>query len=310
MSYAPVVVFAYKRKDKLELCLSALEKNRDADRTDLYIFVDGAKGSTDEPQVEEVRNFVREYTKKSIFKSVKVIVREKNVGLANSIISGVTEVITEHHKAIIVEDDLITAEDFILYMNDALNYYEPYQEYGSISAYSYPLKELKKYNKDIFVTGKGECWGWGTWQNRWEKVDWEVKSYEEYIHNTKMRKQFENLETGLDDMLIAQMQGEIDSWAVRWCYHLFRSQLLTVYPRVSRVINIGMDGSGTHCSSIAQINSDINHTVAHCKFERMPINKKMEKKSAKFIVGPLYKRLLRRIWYKMHEFKVWIREHI
>lgn len=281
MSFAPIALFAYKRVDKLQLCVEALATNQYADKTDLIIFSDGYKGEQDKQQVEEVRLFLKEAPFKIYFQSVKVIERDKNLGLANSIIGGVTQVINEYGKIIVVEDDLITAPDFICYMNAGLNYYEKLPKYGSISAYTYPLKELKTYKKDVYVTRKGDCWGWGTWKDRWTGVDWEVKDFEEYFKDRELRRQFDQLEKGLDNMLVRQMNGQIDSWAVRWCYHLYKKGQLTVYPRESRTRNIGLDGSGTHCTETNRYNVTFQKQ-RECKFEDLEVDQFLEQKNAVF----------------------------
>ena len=197
-NYAPIALFAYKREDKLKLCIEALSKNELADKTDLFIFSDGYKDEQDKKQVEEVRKYIRSFLQKNDFKKVEMIERDKNLGLAKSIISGVTQIINLYGKIIVVEDDLITSVDFLQYMNDGLEYYSDFKDYGSISGYTYPLKSLKKYRKDIYVTKKGECWGWGTWKDRWEDVDWTIRDYQEYLQNKKMRLGFDDLEYGID----------------------------------------------------------------------------------------------------------------
>lgn len=289
MTYAPVAVFAYSRADKLKKCLEALERNPLVDRTDLFLFADGAKGATDYEKVEQVKDFIHQYQKESKFSSVTVIEQPQNLGLANSIIGGVTKVINEHKKIIVVEDDLIVSEDFLSYMNQGLDYYEDMKEYGSISSYTYPLPELKNYPKDIYVTHKGECQGWGTWYDRWHEVDWTVSDFGVYMRDKKKRKAFDAIEKGLDSMLIAQQAGQVDSWAVRWCYHLFNHQLLTVYPRVSRVRNIGFDGSGVNSGDSEMVARRHNGDVISRKdyngkssvaFERMPANMELEHKAA------------------------------
>ncbi len=47
-------------------------------------------------------------------------------------------------------------------------------------------------------------------------------------------------------MLDKQMKGEMDSWAIRWCYHQFRKQSFTVYPVFSKVKNNGFGEDATH----------------------------------------------------------------
>lgn len=286
----PIVLFAYKREDKLRECLQALEANYGADKTTLYIFCDGPKNKDDVKGVQCVREYLHTYSKHCGFKQVYVKESESNKGLANSVIGGVTEIINKHGKVIVVEDDLITACDFLQYMNEALNYYENMEEYGSISAYTLPMKQLEKYSKDVYVTRKGECWGWGTWQDRWDKVDWSVSDFNEYYNDKKRRKAFDSIEYGLDNMLIMQMNGKIDSWAVRWCYHLFFHNLLTVYPRVSKTLNIGFDGSGTHCEADGDLyGKGLKNVEQKYNFERLPLNPKLERKSSLYARNAMIK---------------------
>ena len=116
--YAPVIVFTYKRLDKTRECLNALCNNRDCDKTDIIIFSDGPKTPSDVESVESVRIYLRKFCDENkSFKNIQLVISEKNKGLATSIIEGVTKVINEYGTAIVVEDDLVTAEDFLEYMN-------------------------------------------------------------------------------------------------------------------------------------------------------------------------------------------------
>lgn len=302
MTVAPVVVFAYNRAEKLKMCLKALETNSLVEKTDLFIFSDAAKRVEDTEKVVQVRNFIHQYQQNSKFKKITVVEQPHNLGLSKSIIGGVTRVISEYQKAIVVEDDLIVSEDFLIYMNQALDYYQDMREYGSISAYTYPIPELKEYDKDIYVTRKGDCWGWGTWRDRWIQVDWSVSDFEAYVNDKKRRKAFNAIQYGIDSMLVSQQAGEIDSWAVRWCYYLFFHHLLTVYPRVSRTKNIGFDGSGVHCADSKADNEKYNENQwnevpdREIIFERLPVNQVLEKKAAAFEKLPWIKRMIHRIF--------------
>lgn len=293
MKYAPIAVFAYKRADKLEKCIEALEKNKGVENTDLFIFADGAKGEADIDQVNEVREYIKKYEKISKFRTVTVEEKKTNIGLANSIITGVTSVIEKYGKIIVVEDDLLTAPDFIEYMNGALNYYRDKKQYGSISGYTYPLEELKNYEKDVYAIRKGECWGWGTWKDRWINVDWKVKDFKQYRYNPFKRRAFKKLEYGLDRMLINQMTGKSDSWAVRWCYHLFKTGQLTVYPKVSKTLNIGFDNSGTHCNDRNEIYQQNIIKQQYCtKYEEVDVDSILEHAVSVYEKNSLPKKVL------------------
>lgn len=279
---APVVVFVYCRPEHTRKTLQALNKNILASETELYIYADNAKSQNAVEGVKAVREYIDSFKDEAVFKKVKIVKSEKNKGLANSIITGVTEVINKYGKAIIVEDDLVTSKDFLRYMNGALNFYCDNPKIGSISAYTYDIASLKNYEGDVYMTYKGECWGWATWENRWNKVDWSVKNYREFYKNAKKRKAFDSLELGLTHMLDMQMCGKIDSWAVRWVYHLFEHNLMTVYPKMPKVVNIGFDGSGTHCKVVRKIDCNISSQEVEVKFENLEVDPEIAKQVARY----------------------------
>lgn len=241
---APVVMFVYNRLDSVEQTIENLKKNELADQTDLFIFSDAAKK---EKQAESVK-LVREYIHKIVgFKSVQIIEAEKNKGLAKSVITGVTEIINKRGKVIVVEDDLITAPQFLAFMNDALDFYESEKKIWSISGYQFPFELPETYTKSVYTAYRSSSWGWATWKDRWETIDWEIKDYSEYKYNPVKIAKFCKGGTDLDKMLRYQMQGKIDSWAIRWCYNQYKQNKLTIYPTESLVNSIGTDGRGTHC---------------------------------------------------------------
>ena len=292
---APVILFVYKRKDKTEKCIKALEENRYVEDTDLVIFADGYKNESDKGLVNDVRDYIRAYQNESRFHKVKIYESQQNKGLANSIINGVSLVMEEYGRAIIVEDDILTSHDFLQYMNEGLDFYEKDQKYGSISAFTYPLRQLKKYKKDIYVTRKGECWGWATWKDRWERVDWKVSSFDEYFSNEEIRKKFDELQFGIDHMLCDWKNGKIDSWAVRWCYHLFINEQLTVYPRISKTMNIGMDGSGTNCGESVEYKLINDNNNLPFRFEFLDIDYRLEHAASIFEKDNIWKKMF---WIK------------
>lgn len=279
---APVIVFVYCREEHTRKTLQALNNNNLAEETDLYIYSDYAKRESNVEDVKKVRNLIDDFKETSKFRSVTIVKAEKNKGLANSIIDGVTEVINKHGKAIIVEDDLITSEDFLEYMNGALDFYKDNDKIGSISAYTYDINAMKNYDKDVYMTYKGECWGWATWKDRWENVDWQVKDYNSFYHDLKKRRAFDKLELGLVHMLDMQMAGKIDSWAVRWVYHLFENNLMTVYPAVSKVVNFGFDGSGTHCKVVRKVDENLEAEGKKYKFENMNVDPVIAKQVGRY----------------------------
>jgi hypothetical protein len=243
MSPAPLILFTYKRLDILKRTIEKLQQNTLANQSVLYIYSDAAKHEEDETVINEVRKYLRSITG---FKEVTVIEAINNKGLAKSIIDGVGEVLKQYDRAIVLEDDILTTTNFLTYMNDALSFYEDKKQVFSICGYSDNLKISPSYPYDVYFTKRGSSWGWATWKDRWEPIDWRVKDYNEFKKNRSLKKKFNEMGSDLSSMLKKRMEGRIDSWAIRWCYYQFKHNLYSVYPVVSKVHNIGFDTNATN----------------------------------------------------------------
>ena len=292
---APIVLFVYNRLDHTQGVIETLLKNTLAKESEFYIFSDAAKTENGVEKVNEVRKFIRDDSWHTGFKKVSIIEAEKNKGLAKSIIGGVSEIIQKYGKVIVLEDDLKLSPYFLEYMNDALEYYREDEKIWSISGYSFPMKSLKKYSHDIFYSYRGCSWGWATWADRWETVDWQVKEYEQFINDPKWIEHFNRGGVDLTNMLKMQMDGKIDSWAIRWCFSQSNQDMYTVYPRISYLENAGCDGSGIHSSVYDEYYTDMSQCVPKCKFETLKIEKKIAKEFQMKYKDTIRKKIRRRL---------------
>jgi hypothetical protein len=240
---APIALFVYKRLDHVQKTLESLSKNQLANRSDLYIFSDYAKSLSDVSTINGVRNYC---SKVKNFKSIKIVNRSQNFGLAKNLVSGISEVLKNNDKIIVIEDDLITDKYFLQYMNDSLNKFQNNKEVISIHGYLYPLK--KNMSKPSFLKG-ADCWGWGTWKRGWDLYNADTNFLLNEIISNKKEKEF-NFNNSYDyvGMLKRTLHKSHSSWAVKWYASAFIKNKLTLYPPHSLVHNIGNDGSGTNSS--------------------------------------------------------------
>ncbi|MGN0407085.1 MAG: glycosyl transferase [Bacteroides sp.] len=252
---APIIVFAYNRKDHLERTINALAANEGAGASDLFVFVDAPKQGAADERNEAVRSFLTEYKqaheKDGTFNSITLTMAAEHKGLANSVISGVSLVIEKYKCAIVVEDDIVTSPYFLNYMNDALEYYKDDKKVWSISGYTLPLKSLQNYSDDVYAFYRCCSWGWATWEDRWKLNDWEVKDFADFDRNFFKRRKFNRGGRDLSFQLDRQMLGWIDSWAIRWGYNEYKNDMVTIYPAASYVDNEGFDGTGTHFGTVS-----------------------------------------------------------
>lgn len=271
---APIVLFVYNRPKHTQDMIEALAKNNFAKESDVYIFSDNAKKEKDIENVRKVRTYIDSIKQKNWFANVYIEKAEKNKGLAKSVINGVTKVINKYDKVIVLEDDLIPSKVFLEYMNKALDFYEKKESIWSISGYNIPIQIPKNYKFDIYLGYRGCSWGWATWKDRWNTVDWKVSDYKEFKNNYKKRKQMNRGGPDMAQMLDSQMQGLCDSWAIRWCYEQSKQNKYTIYPVKSLVINQGLDGTGTHSGTTKDFDVEISERIPEL-YNNLPVDKEI-----------------------------------
>lgn len=243
---APIALFAYKRPDHLAATLQALMRNNLVEQTDLFVFSDGPRSSADIAAIETVRNIVRRCEG---FSSVSLIEREHNFGLAKSIITGVSSLLERFECVIVLEDDHVTSANFIAYMNSALSHYRIDPHAFSVTAFSYPTKYFhipEEYDFDTFAAYRCCSNSWGTWRDRWQRVDWRMRYFSSFSRDIDAQRAFNRGGKDLSAMLEMQYNGQIDSWAIRFCYAHFVNSMHCIYPIKTLLKDIGLDNSGTH----------------------------------------------------------------
>jgi hypothetical protein len=255
LNLAPITLFVYNRPWHTRQTIEALQKNELAEDSELFIFSDGPKNEAAEEDVREVRGYIRTV---SGFKNISIIERAKNWGLAASIIDGVTKVLNEYGRVIVLEDDLVTSPYFLRFMNEALILYQHEEKVISIHGYIYSVKgELPQ---TFFLKDPG-CWGWATWKRGWDIFQSDGQKLLNELREKKLTKQFDyNGAYPYTKMLEDQIYGKNNSWAVRWYAATFLKDKLTLYPGSSLVQHIGNDGTGTHCGKSDFLNCDMANT--------------------------------------------------
>lgn len=242
MTCAPILLFVYNRPEHTRRCIESLTRNALAADSTLYIYADGPKDTTQQTAVDEVRSYLRTI---SGFKTVNLIERKENWGLARNIIDGVTTQVNHYGKVIVLEDDLVVAPYFLQFMNDALETYKDEPKVGHIQACDFTQDSSLPETFLIKWTGS---WGWATWERAWKHFNPNGKALLEELEQRKLTYTFDfNGKYGFTRMLRRQIEGKNNSWAIRWNASLFLKDILSLNVGRSLVQNEGFDGSGTNC---------------------------------------------------------------
>ena len=246
MNYAPIVLFTYNRADHTKQAVESLLKNEEAKDSDLFIFSDGPKNEKAKKGVEENRAYIKTLSNSPLkgegFRSVTIVEREKNWGLANSLIAGITEIVNKYGRVIVVEDDLILSPYFLQYMNEALEKYKDMDNVGAISAY---VPTSSPNLPKTYFLRYFHCWGWATWKRSWELLELDPHIL---LRRLRFKKTYFDVGGGAGAYgnLYCQKIGLVDSWWVRLYASFFLAEKLTLFPHHSLVTNNGQDGTGTH----------------------------------------------------------------
>lgn len=250
---APVIVFAFNRVDHLRRTFDALMENIGADEAEIFVYVD--KPADDDVVNIKKNKKVVEYllSQKEVFdkafKRVEYRIAEKRKGVRVNITSGISEVIHEYGRAIMVEDDILTAKDFLKVMDDMLEFYEQDERVFTVGGYSEPLKSLESYDKDVYAIYRTSSWGWGTWADRFDTIDFEMSDGAALLKDKALMKKLKRGGTDLPGMIHNQLAGLSDAWDIQATLAQAMQDRFTVLTTESRVINMGLDNSGVHCST-------------------------------------------------------------
>lgn len=241
---SPICLFVYKRYNTTKLMLESLLACPECADSELYVFMDEARNDAEAEDVEKVRALFDDLKG---FKTIHPYPARMNKGMARSVIDGVTTVLNQHESVIVLEDDLVVAPDFLTFMNAAIETYKNREDIWSISGYTPELKETAQYDKSgVFIVPRAQCWGWATWRDRWETVDWEVSNFNHLARHKKLRDKFNMGGNDLFRTLEMERRERIESWAVRWAYAASKQNKWTVNPMLSKVQNIGLKSSTSH----------------------------------------------------------------
>ena len=252
MNHAPILLFAYNRPAHLRNTLDALKRNPGASDSQLFVYSDAARTADDQEAVDEVRRMLRNVDG---FKTVEVVERKENWGLARNVIDGVGTIVERFDRVIVLEDDLVTAPGFLAFMNNALETYKDEPRVGHIQACDF-TKDASL--PDTFLIKWTGSWGWATWKRAWAHFNPDGKALLKELEDRKLTYRFDfNGRYGYTRMLRRQIEGKNNSWAIRWNASLFLADILSLNVGRSLVQNEGFDGSGTNCGGGGLYASDL-----------------------------------------------------
>lgn len=265
MKLAPVALFVYNRADNTRRTLEALSHNTLAGETDVYVFSDGGKNEQSWALVNEVRNVVLTFRPSPLggneggFKSLTLVERPENFYLERNITEGIAQVLNEHDRIIVLEDDMVTSPYFLQYMNDGLNLYADNPRVMHIAAFT----NLALDDVPFYFTPHMSGWGWGTWKDRWNGHFLHYKTREEALDGLT-DEDLDRIQYGGAFRCLGSLDKRPIPWDICWELAIYRAKGLCLSPGRTLVRNIGL-AQGTHFRSF--------RILQRYEFDREPLDK-------------------------------------
>lgn len=269
-----IALFVYNRPEHTKITIQNLIKNLRSKEYELYVFSDAPKKNHEKSKVKIIRKNIK---KIKHFKKLRLIQRQKNLGLYKSIKLGLDYLFVKYEKVIVLEDDIQTNKHFLNYMTKGLEFFNDRKYVGSISGYSFTDKFPKNYKERFYLGYRHSSWGWGTWRKIWKEINWNKN----WIKRKSQTKNFsDKFNSGGNDMfhiLKEQIKGNINSWSIIFDLNCFLKNKFCLCPKKSLIRNFGFDGSGTHCKKDTNVFDNFDKNFQIKKFKDIKINNKIIK---------------------------------
>ena len=240
------VIFTFNRSAHTKKVLDSIRQSNVLPQK-LLVFHDGPKTDTNLDDWNEVENIINSID----WINTEIITSKTNKGLATSVYSGITYAFEQADAVIVLEDDCVIHPDYMEYMNNCLNFYADNNKIHSVSGYAWPLDIEKR--EGIYACGRVSSYGWGTWKDRWQSFALDYSVLKRIKFNESKSLYLAKWGNDLEGMLIANLKGQVDSWAVFWALNAIEHEMICLNPYYSMIANIGCDGSGIHTGKGSKI---------------------------------------------------------
>ena len=244
----PVVMISYNRPDLVKLTMENVALADSVGGRDIVMFIDGPRNDADVVKQDEIYRTVAAY--QSRLPRLEIVRREHNYGCRGNIVDAISSVLNRIGRVIVIEDDILVSRTFLRYMDEALEYYEGDERIWAVNAYQNPyFKVPKNYPYDLYLNPVNMCWGWGTWKDRWDGVDFDLRDWPKDRKDGELISRLNKAGRYIIPLLDAQYEGRLKTWDIQCTYHVVKHGFKCVEPVYQLSKNIGFGPGGEHCAA-------------------------------------------------------------
>lgn len=237
-----MLLIAFNRPALVERVLAALAVARPPA---LYVAIDGprARHPTDAGRCEAVRALVDGTLPWPC--EVHRLVRTKNVGLQQAVITALDWFFTHEPMGVILEDDCVPAPDFLPFAGEVLTRWQHEPSVMHVSGVTMrPRTDATATTSSYHFARSGHVWGWATWRRAWQCF--EPTLHEWPAVRATYRHTPDALHRALGHKFASAHAGRKWTWSRAWYWSMARQGGLSVIPAVNLIENVGDGPDATH----------------------------------------------------------------
>jgi hypothetical protein len=285
----PILIICFNRPQCIELQLASL---REVKPKKIYISCDG-------PRLEKDDGLKIEEVKKTYLKGidwscdVQTNFHEANQGCSLGPINAMRWFFQHEEQGIILEDDIIPNRDFYDFCFLMLTHFKKDKKILSVSGCTLGYEHEEDY---VFSSKIMNMWGWATWRDRFEKIDFNLNSWKTKKNkNLFLHKRLNHNILDYDKGWVQHWNDIFDKtissknltwWDYQFIYNQIESNLLSIYPSKNLVLNIGFGEDATHT-----VENDHFISKLETKSLNWPLKINTKKPDAIF-----YNKFIKQIW--------------
>lgn len=257
MNCAPVVIPTLCRYEHFRQCLTSLSQCVLANNTDVFVALDYPLKESHRDGYKKIKKFLVSVGNFG-FKNLYILERKHNYGVEGNASDLKKYVMSQYDAIIYSEDDNVFAPNFLVYMNSCLDKYKDDMDVVSVCGYSYPIswdisKDATVFKQQFNVA----MWGTGLWTHKervFEKFCYGNKILLSISETIREKKYLKMVDASLREYFLAacrtlkigkdmmSMPTDISRRA-----YLAVADKYAITPVISKVRNLGFDGSGVYC---------------------------------------------------------------
>ena len=246
----PVALIFFNRPETLE---QVFEKVKKAQPKQLFLIQDGARNEDDARKIKECRKIVEDIDWDC---EVHKNYSETNLGCGKRPATGISWVLEQVDRTIILEDDCVPCDTFFAYCEEMLERYKDDDRISYISGLNH-FEEWDCGQYSYFFTKTGAIWGWATWRRAWQLYDYNINA----INDTYLKKllpyQFADKETGKKRIAsweyahtALQEGANLSYWDMQWGLVKYSQNQLVIVPKYNQIYNIGVGAASSHAQRV------------------------------------------------------------